>query len=232
MATKWKVRGVYFEACNCEVVCPCIFASRPTNPKNCTVLNGWHIEKGRFGTTDLSGLNVAMAIHSPGHMLQVKWKAALYVDDQAGKSQGNALTKIFSGQAGGHPALLASFVGRLLGVRSVPIEFKARGKKRSMIVISSRSCSANSRRPPVSYNSMESPRCFTIVCSIWRISSSSMPSVLPLPRAAISRSFSAAIIRRTVETARLSWSLSATFRASGISVRSMSMIWLGEWRRR
>ncbi len=134
MATKWKVRGVYFEACNCEVVCPCIFASRPTNPKNCTVLNGWHIEKGRFGTTDLSGLNVAMAIHSPGHMLQVKWKAALYVDDQAGKSQGNALTKIFSGQAGGHPALLASFVGRLLGVRSVPIEFKARGKKRSMII--------------------------------------------------------------------------------------------------
>ena len=30
MAQEWKVTGTYFEACNCDVACPCIFLSPPT----------------------------------------------------------------------------------------------------------------------------------------------------------------------------------------------------------
>jgi len=44
---------------------------------------GWHIERGSFDTVTLDGLNVALAIHSLGHMVQVKWKAVLYLDEQA-----------------------------------------------------------------------------------------------------------------------------------------------------
>ena len=57
-----------------------------------------------------------LAAYSPGHMLQVKWKVALYVDEQANQGQQDALTQIFSGQAGGHLAGLAPLIGEVLGV--------------------------------------------------------------------------------------------------------------------
>ncbi len=65
-------------------------------------------------------------------MAHVKWKAALYIDDKANPSQKDALTKILGGQAGGVPGALGAFIGQILGVKSVPIEFKADGKKRSL----------------------------------------------------------------------------------------------------
>ena len=103
MPTSWKIAGSYFEACNCEVGCPCVFTSPPTDGE-CTVLIAWHIDHGRFGEIDLDGLNAVLAAHSPGHMLEVKWKVALYVDERANQGQQDALTQIFSGQAGGHLA--------------------------------------------------------------------------------------------------------------------------------
>ena len=100
MPTSWKIAGSYFEACNCEVACPCVFTSPPTGGE-CTVLIAWHIDQGSFGEIDLEGLKAVLAAYSPGHMLQVKWKVALYVDEQANQGQQDALTQIFSGQAGG-----------------------------------------------------------------------------------------------------------------------------------
>jgi hypothetical protein len=131
MAEKWQVSGTYFEGCNCSISCPCIFLNAPTD-KECTLLVGWHIEKGRLGETGLDGLNVAMATYSPGHMLQVKWKAALYLDETATEKQKNALTQIFGGQAGGHPATIASFIGEVLGISSKKLDYKADGRKRSL----------------------------------------------------------------------------------------------------
>jgi len=131
MPTSWKIAGSYFEACNCEVACPCVFTSPPTGGE-CTVLIAWHIDQGSFGEIDLEGLNAVLAVHSPGHMLQVKWKVALYVDERANQDQQNALTQIFSGQAGGHLAGLAPLIGEVLGVKAVPIEYRAEGKQRSL----------------------------------------------------------------------------------------------------
>src|SRR5512136_1301853 len=109
MAATWNVKGTYFETCNCEVACPCVFLSPPSTGE-CTVLVGWHIEQGRYASVALDGLNVALAVHVPGHMATTKWKAAVYFDDRASDGQKNALLQIFTGQAGGHPAVLVSFV--------------------------------------------------------------------------------------------------------------------------
>src|SRR5712692_7207299 len=76
MASKWGLSGSYFEACNCDVACPCVFTSAPTEGK-CTVLLAWHINKGKYGDVALDGLNVVLAAFAPGHMLQVKWDIAL-----------------------------------------------------------------------------------------------------------------------------------------------------------
>ena len=131
MPEKWKLTGTYFEACTCDVACPCTFLSAPTRG-DCTALAGWHIEAGNFTNVDLEGLNVALALYSPGHMLETKWRVALYLDETASEKQKNALTQIFTGQAGGHMSNLVPLIGEVLGISSVPIEYGSKGKQRRL----------------------------------------------------------------------------------------------------
>jgi hypothetical protein len=121
----WTLKGTYVESCNCAAACPCIFLSDPTHGE-CTVLVGWHVEHGKDGDVSLDDRNVALAVHCPGNMVKVKWKAALYCDERADAKQEAALHRIFGGQAGGHPAALASYIGEVVGVRKAPIEFSRR----------------------------------------------------------------------------------------------------------
>lgn len=133
MKTPWKVSGTYFESCNCEAACPCVFLGPPTDGE-CNALIGWHIDQGSFDNTRLDGLNAALFAHSPGHMLQTKWKVALYVDERADDKQRDALTKIFSGAAGGHLAALEPLIGEVLGVRSAAIDYRMDGKQRALAI--------------------------------------------------------------------------------------------------
>jgi hypothetical protein len=125
--TDWSVRGTYMEACNCEAVCPCIFFSPPTDGE-CTVLIGWRIDEGQYGDVSLNGLNAALLAYAPGHMKDGGWKVALYLDDRADEKQAEALGGIFSGQAGGHLAVLGPLIGEVLGVRPAKIEFDGADK--------------------------------------------------------------------------------------------------------
>jgi hypothetical protein len=131
MSTNWKADGTYFESCNCDVVCPCVFTSAPTEG-NCKVLIAWHIDNGSYGELSLDGLNVVMAVYSPGHMLETPWQVALYLDESGSAEQQQALGTIFGGQAGGAPAALVPLIGEVLGVRSTAIDFSANGKTRSL----------------------------------------------------------------------------------------------------
>lgn len=131
MAEAWKISGTYFETCNCAAACPCVFLSAPTEG-NCTVLLAWHIDKGNFGAVGLNGLNAALLAQSPGHMMQTKWRVALYLDERASAEQQKALGGIFSGQSGGHLAALAPLIGEVLGVKTAAIQYSAKGKQRSL----------------------------------------------------------------------------------------------------
>jgi hypothetical protein len=131
MNEQWKVTGSYFETCNCEAACPCVFTSPPTDGA-CTVLLAWHIERGNFAGVALDDFNVVLAAYSPGHMLQGNWKVALYLDERADAGQKDAMQKIFSGQAGGHLAALGPLISEVKGVKSVPIEYRAKGRARGM----------------------------------------------------------------------------------------------------
>ncbi|MEO6651760.1 MAG: DUF1326 domain-containing protein [Ilumatobacteraceae bacterium] len=127
----WNVSGSYFEACNCEAICPCIVLSPPTTGE-CTALVGWHIDEGAFDGLELSDLNVALAVHSPGHMATTMWHAAVYLDDRATEEQAAALGSIYSGASGGHPAVLGAHIGEVLGVASAPIAFDVDGTSSSL----------------------------------------------------------------------------------------------------
>ncbi|MER3459624.1 MAG: hypothetical protein C4309_14280 [Chloroflexota bacterium] len=131
-AISWKVEGDYFEACNCESTCPCIFLADPSQG-DCKLTIAWHIEKGHHGSTRLDGLNVAGIFYAPGNMVTgPKWRAALYIDERASQEQAEALGQIFSGQAGGFLANVAALIGEVMGVRSAPIHFEANGKQRRL----------------------------------------------------------------------------------------------------
>ena len=132
-ATEWEISGTYFESCNCEIACPCVFLSAPTTG-DCKVLIAWHIDSGSFGQANLNGLNVALAAYSPGTMTDGNWKVALYIDEQANQDQQEALTQMFGGRSGGHFALLAGFIGEGLGINTAAIDYKADGKSRSLTV--------------------------------------------------------------------------------------------------
>ena len=93
---------------------PAFLLGAPTNGE-CTVLVAWHIDNGHFGATNLDSLNTVLAAYSPGHMLQTKWKVALYMEERASEEQRQALTKIFAGQARGHLANLVPCIGEVLG---------------------------------------------------------------------------------------------------------------------
>jgi len=133
MASQWKIEGTYFEACNCDTGCPCVFLSAPPSG-DCTALVGWHVVNGHFDDINLGNLNAVMAVHSPGHMAEVPWQAALYIDSKGDPAQQEALAKIFSGQAGGHPSRLASHVGEFFGVKNVEIIYQDSGKNRSLSI--------------------------------------------------------------------------------------------------
>jgi hypothetical protein len=132
----WRFSGDYFENCNCSVVCPCLISksppltSRPTEGV-CDVAAIFHIEKGSYGDVTLDGLNVALAIHTPGPMGEGNWAVGAYVDQRADDKQTEALGAIFTGAAGGPMAAFAPLIAKNLGVKKVAITYRVDGKKRS-----------------------------------------------------------------------------------------------------
>jgi len=137
MAAKWKISGDYFENCNCNVVCPCLIStnapltSKPTQGV-CDVALVFHVDKGNYDSVKLDGLNVAVAVHTPGIMGEGNWTAAAYIDERANDQQTEALGAIFTGAAGGPMSIFAPFIATNLGAKKVPIKYRIDGKKRSV----------------------------------------------------------------------------------------------------
>ena len=65
-SSEWRVRGSYFEACNCEAICPCrSVGGRPGGPSTygeCFGTLSWHVRDGHWHDLDLSDLRVVMSL--------------------------------------------------------------------------------------------------------------------------------------------------------------------------
>ncbi len=128
IAPAWEIAGLYFEACNCDSVCPCYTAQAPTYgfcEGNCA----WHIERGQHGEVALDGLNVIMVQRCEGHMRQNRWKCWFFVDDRATGDQFAALKQVFSLAGGGHLARTFGSLWEVQGVERAEIEVKIEGWK-------------------------------------------------------------------------------------------------------
>ncbi len=130
MATRWQLKGSYFETCNCEAACPCKTVQCPSVGGPRKLRSGGTSTRVASTTLRSTDSTWRWVAHSPGHMLQTKWKVALYLDSRASAAQADALTQVFSGRAGGLMRELSSFIGEVAGVRNVPIDYRAEGHRR------------------------------------------------------------------------------------------------------
>ena len=134
--TRWQISGDYFENCNCQVVCPCPLSGLQAMPTegHCDVPLAFHIDQGRFGETQLDGLNVVVVLYTPGPMAQGNWSVAAYIDERADDAQRQALGAIFSGAAGGPLGGLGPLITTNLGAKFVPIQYSGDGKTRRVTI--------------------------------------------------------------------------------------------------
>jgi hypothetical protein len=126
----WEVKGEYFETCSCDYFCPCLPGNLQAKQTKgyCNFVFVFHVEQGRYGKLNLSGLNFVVAGHAPGPtMSDGNIGVGLIVDERATSEQREALTQIGSGQGGGPMAELGPLVGKVLGVEASPIRFHKEG---------------------------------------------------------------------------------------------------------
>ena len=130
----WNLKGELVLACNCKVFCPCVLSlgDHPPTEGYCQTWAGFRVDEGHFGDTDLSGINLGLMMEIPGYMSRGNWTAGLFVDERASIYATKALTKIFTGKAGGTTHLLSILVGNFLGVQHQPISYETDGKTRNV----------------------------------------------------------------------------------------------------
>ncbi|MHB9863260.1 DUF1326 domain-containing protein [Streptomyces sp. YIM S03343] len=123
----WHLEGRYFEACPCDVVCPCTVSAMalPADTERCQVTLVFHVDRGEVEGVDVNGLTVALVADAPGQMSLGNWRAGLIVDQAASAQQAEKLQAVFGGSLGGPPSALAPLVGEIVGVESAPITFSS-----------------------------------------------------------------------------------------------------------
>lgn len=119
----WEVEGHYAEACQCDVVCPCLYGKAASHG-TCNSSQVLQIDKGRYEDMTLDGFYVVVAGSIPEEAGDHAWSfSRFYVDERANEQQRQGLEEIAR-------ALMGNFLGLPPGsalsaddeVKAVPIE--------------------------------------------------------------------------------------------------------------
>src|SRR5262249_21144710 len=129
LTVSWRIRGSYFESCNCDPICPCrridgVAGGRSTHGVCLGVLS-WIIQEGAADDVDLSGLPVALAIRYSDDEAGLPSGRVLFLDARASLEQRAALEGIFTGRLGGDATAHFPWAWKpseLVAVRPVEIE--------------------------------------------------------------------------------------------------------------
>jgi hypothetical protein len=123
----WEVSGSYYEACNCQAVCPCRReGDRPGGASTydtCDFALSWKIDRGHVDGRDLSGLSAVIvgsyADDEPGS----PWRVAILVDENADEARQKDLADVFLGRIEGDTKqLYGRAIQEVLMVRPAAIE--------------------------------------------------------------------------------------------------------------
>ncbi len=124
----WRARGLIFENCNCQSVCPGhMHFDQLCTHERCLGYWAVRIDEGAFDGVSLDGVKAVIAYDSPQHMIAGNWTEVVVIDQAASPAQRHAVEAILTGGAGGPWAVLARFVGRRLDTRFLPIDLVEEG---------------------------------------------------------------------------------------------------------
>jgi hypothetical protein len=120
----WWMKGDWFDACSCNIPCPCGFAQAPTN-NHCEGVMAYHIREGKYDNVELKNLSVIAVTMFDGNAWAKENPVSMGIlmDERASEAQREVLQKVFSGQAGGWMGEFATLVGEVRGLEFVPIKF-------------------------------------------------------------------------------------------------------------
>ena len=124
-ADKYRIEGSYYEACNCNAICPCRrqndVAGGLSDYGNCDFILSWIIREGRFEDTVLSGLSVCIAGTYHDDEEGSPWSVNIYIDDRSDERQMQVLSDIFQGKAKGN-ILFTNNISKVLGIKKARLE--------------------------------------------------------------------------------------------------------------
>jgi hypothetical protein len=130
----YRLRGSFYEACDCFVVCPCWTGGHPDEGQ-CTGIFAWAIDEGSIDGVDVAGLRAASVSHHAGFRGDdAKQRVVIFVDDTATQRQSDALVAAFTGSLGGPLRELADLLGELVAVEHAPISLRREGRLTTLSV--------------------------------------------------------------------------------------------------
>ena len=102
----WRIRGTYFESCNCDAICPCRRIDGASGGRSthgvCMGVLSWLIDEGAADGTDLAGLPVALVCRYSDDEPGSPWTWILYLDSRGSAEQRDALERgVDGGRQGG-----------------------------------------------------------------------------------------------------------------------------------
>jgi hypothetical protein len=131
----WWARGLLFENCSCQAVCPGhVHFDQMCTYERCVGYWAIRFDDGMFDDVSLAGLTAVIIYDAPRHMIEGNWTEVFLIDRSASDEQRRAIETILSGSAGGPWAVLARFVSRRLETRYETIRIEDEGKKKHLVV--------------------------------------------------------------------------------------------------
>lgn len=130
----YRLRGAFFEACDCYPVCPCWMGNNPDEGQ-CTGIFAWDIEEGTIDGVDVAGLRAVSVSHHTGFRGdEARQRVVLLIDDVATQRQSDALVAVLTGSLGGPLRELADLLGELLGVEHATVTLRREGRLTTLSV--------------------------------------------------------------------------------------------------
>lgn len=148
--TPWRVRGSYFESCNCDAICPCRMVSGQMGGRSthgiCFGVLSWAVEEGFAGPASLDGLAAALVLRYDDDEPGSPWTFLLHMDERGSVEQREALAAIFLGELGGEHILRLPWVRKpseVVGVTASRIEIVHEPSRHELRIGSSVTLRAN-----------------------------------------------------------------------------------------
>ena len=135
---RWRLKGEYFESCNCEILCPCIVRGTTVIPTegHCDVALAFHIDDGELdasavGRSELCGLQ----LHPGGPWVTAAGLRQSTSTSGPPRSSVKPWKDILSGDMGGAGGTMAGDEPPTLWESAyVPIDFRVDGRVHSVSV--------------------------------------------------------------------------------------------------